>query len=220
MPRSTFALLIGATTTFRAHAEWTWGLAPTGQSCTAYCNTKNQACVPGDWPADSFKILKIAVAVGETTCVNVKQEFQGYSPALHPGADTNCTYNPGVGAQASSCGAVHASVQRFCPCSPLGVRWFLANVGQSCRDHCRTRGGVCGDEALVWPTTKGALSNVAATVERKCADTQVGTTGVDPSISGDGVCHVGNNESPPFCDAADWKNSNKRRFCPCWDVPR
>lgn len=220
MPRSALVSLVVASAAVHAHADWTWALAQPGVSCTAHCNMNNQACIPGDWPTDAFKILKIAVAVGQTTCTNVKQEFLEYAPAFHPGTDTNCTYNPGVGAQASSCGASYPGVQRFCPCSALGVRWFLANIGQSCRDYCRTRGGVCGDETTVWPMSSGALNNVAANVEHKCTSTEAGTTGVDPSIGSDGVCHVGSLQSPPFCDAADWKNSNKQRLCPCWDVRR
>lgn len=204
------------------HSSVTWGLADKDQSCTAYCNEKNMACTPGHWPVDAFQLLRVTIAVDHTQCANVRLSTDAAAPAIN-GED--CLYNLGVGGtSAPSCAAKDANAQRLCPCSTTGLHWVLSEVGQSCTYACSARGGVCGDEGSVWPTTKEAMNNVMSYVGRTCKpDTQGstgGTNGFNPSIGKDDTCYWG-SETPnqaPFCAAADWTDSQQQRLCPCWDV--
>lgn len=200
----------------------TWSLGGVGQSCTAYCNQINQACTPGHWPSDAFQLLRVAIASDQTKCTNVKVSTDEHAPSVRGVATgvTDCEYNLEVSSQSSCAKVPPSGEQRFCPCSPSGLRWYLGTEGQSCRDTCRVRGGVCGDEASVWPETQDALETVVSYIGHECTTKRPGEASFNPSVGADGTCYYGSaaNSKKAFCDAADWTNSNQRRICPCWDV--
>jgi len=198
-------------------------LAGSGQSCTSYCNQENQACTPGHWPIDAFQLLRVAIAVDGQKCTNVRLSKHVYAPAVSDSASgpTDCYYNLDVGSTAPTCAeAPPAGTRRLCPCSQSGLQWFLASEGQSCRNACRARGGICGDETTVWPTTPESMSTVGSYIGVTCHTTKAGTASFNPSIGNDGTCHWGSSASgqAPFCDAVDWTNSQQKRICPCWDA--
>jgi len=215
------SLVVGAALVAQVHASVAWGLAGAGQSCTAYCNQQNQACTPGHWPTDAYQMLRVAIAVDRTECTNVKLSKDVHAPSVTAGTDTDCHYNLEVGSSAPSCAqAPPAGTQRFCPCSDMGLRWYLASEGQSCTDACRVKGGICGDEASVWPNTEDSLANVMSYVGASCSKHEAGSAAFNPSVSSDGTCHWGSTAAgqTAFCAAADWTNSHQKRVCPCWDA--
>merc|ERR1711920_193528 len=122
-----------------------------------------------------------------------------------------------------SCSASDTSTKRFCACAKVGVQWFVADKGQSCTDTCHARGGICGDEDQVWPTSADTLESIASYAGITCQSKQSGSESFSPSISDDGTCYWGNDPSSadqavakkkPFCAATDWTNSQQKRICP------
>lgn len=217
-------LVLGASLIAEAQGAITWGVAGEKESCTAYCNKRNEVCTPGSWPADAYQMLRIAVASDHTKCTNVKLSQDKHAPSVTTrGADTDCEYNLEVGPNAPTC-AVRpptAAVRRFCACSPSGLRWYPGLEGQSCTDTCRVQGGICGDEVDVWPTSQDALKAVVSYIPGlNCKKHQVGSASFNPSFGEDGTCYWNSNTAgeTAFCEAADWTNSNQKRICPCWNV--
>lgn len=217
------ALVVGASLVAEVQAAITWGVAAASESCTAYCNQRNEVCTPGSWPTDAYQMLRIAVASDHTQCTNVKLAQDTHAPCVTssgPG-ETTCKYNLEVGPKAPSCSVSPPSgSRRFCACSPQNLRWYPGLVGQSCTDTCRVKGGICGDEASVWPSTQAAMSTVASYMGLTCKKYQAGSASFNPSFGTDNTCHWGSTTTgqTPFCHSADWTNSNQKRMCPCWNV--
>lgn len=173
-------------------------------------------------------MLQVAITDDDVTCVNVKL------PETNP-ADPNkdaapyyttagdCVYNTALGNNAPSCSAEPAATsKRFCPCAKTGLQWFKAGAGQSCTDACQARGGICGDQADVWPKDEPALKAILPYIDGiKCESTNhKGDSSFSPSIASDGKCYYATDDTAkqPFCDATDWKQTGATRICPCWDV--
>jgi len=219
----TTPLVLGAALVAEAQAALTWGVAGAGESCTAYCNQRNEVCTPGSWPTDAYQMLRIAVASDHTQCTNVKLSQDTHAPAVTTtsGGETDCGYNLEVGSKAPSCSvSPPTGTKRFCACSASGLRWYPGMDGQSCTDTCRVKGGICGDEASVWPKTQAALQTVASYMGVNCKKYEAGTASFNPSFGADDTCYWGSTAAgtTSFCHSADWTNSNQKRICPCWNV--
>lgn len=198
----------------------TWGLAAASISCTAYCNNNDEACVPGHWPKNAFDMLRVAVTVENMECVNVTLSSDAKAPyAKTVGDETVCVYNNEVGTNMPSCSAASDDdSRRFCACAQVGLQWFVADKGQSCTDACHARGGICGDEDSVWPTTDTALDSIASYAGITCHTKEAGANSFNPSQGDDDTCYYGSSSQKPFCSASDWTNARQKRICPCWDA--
>merc|ERR1719270_163775 len=111
---------------------------------------------------------------------------------------------------------VPATTQRFCPCGKEPAQFILADMGRSCTNFCKSRGGECGSDPGLWPMDFAAMKARLQPLGMKCADpgSRVINPGEEehaPSISGD-ECVWPQNTAGTSCGDS---MQNYRRLCPC-----
>lgn len=198
-----------------------WVTGEAGKNCEEVCQAEDLHCIGGYWPANARTLLSITALAskeGASECVAVtkaKQSKFPESPFIQDATKT-CYYQSEIniiGCQSQPPNDPSAPVRRFCPCSQQAPQFILADIGKSCTDFCRSRGGACGSDPGLWPTDEAAVKAKLQPLGMTCSGgTPISTVPFHaPSISGDN-CYWPANTADTSCDASQ---SDYRRLCPC-----
>lgn len=214
-----------------------YDLAPEGDSCTKYCNDKNQRCdkeAVQNAATDLNTCKKIITKIKQGQGINKPENEIIRTSGTYLFDDSGCTYseqskNAKLFTKSNNKYDIKCNLstpwpnrQRVCKCTNEPLQFEMADGGQSCDQYCHTKNMQCDNTKLNQITSsygcKSAINyikknNEEALTTRMAAtyrDKNSGCT-YDPSQN---LIQIMKKNSQVTCNAKDG-DTNRHRICPC-----